>query len=163
MYIPDGMLTEEQRLSKWKSVDERYKKALDAKNDYEEDQRMKLAARNAGYTQEAYHGTNGGNFNEFMWEHTQRADAGWYGRGHYFATRKGEAEMYGKRVISALLNLGKTFNFHNEMRTIDGQEGRGATFDTVAFYINSMHRKSSLKSLAIGKSACTTAAPARGR
>lgn len=98
------------------------------------------AAREAGFIQKAYHGTDSEDFYKFMWEETQRADAGWYGRGHYFATRKGEAEMYGKRVISAVLNLGKTFNFDKEMMTIDGHNGQNVSFNAVAFYINAAEK-----------------------
>lgn len=69
-----------------------------------------------------YHGTNGGDFYTFDWDHTQRADAGFYGRGHYFTTRKGEAEMYGDRVVEAYLKITKPFIFRDEMRTLDGKQ-----------------------------------------
>nr|DAL44566.1 MAG TPA_asm: PolyVal ADP-Ribosyltransferase [Caudoviricetes sp.] len=67
-----------------------------------------------------YHGTNGGEFWEFDWGHTQRADAGWYGRGHYFATGKGEAEAYGSRVLPVYLKIERPFVFEQEMYEYEG-------------------------------------------
>ena len=34
MYIPDGMLTNEQKRAKWEAVDERYQEAINTKKDY---------------------------------------------------------------------------------------------------------------------------------
>lgn len=79
------------------------------------------AAKRAGYTYEVWHGTNGGDFTVFDWGKTQRADAGWYGRGHYFATHKGEAGAYGERVIHSYLRIKKPFNFQNELLDVNGQ------------------------------------------
>ena len=57
MYLPDQMLNSEQERTKWAAIDKRYFKALKAGNDYEAAQRAKLAARNAGYTIKAWHGS----------------------------------------------------------------------------------------------------------
>lgn len=90
-----------------------------------------------------YHGTNGGDFYAFDWNETQRADAGWYGRGHYFARSEGEAKSYGKRVIPVYLRMSNPFNFAKEVYTLDGAKLRGADVkgasvlvDNVAFMIN---------------------------
>ena len=83
-----------------------------------------VVRNNDGSPRVVYHGTNGGDFWEFDWDKTQRADAGWYGRGHYFATSKGEAEMYGKRVLEAYLRIEKPFVFENEMYEYKGTNAR---------------------------------------
>lgn len=57
MYLPDQMLSEEQRLAKWDAIDKRYLDAVKNGKEHEAAQRVKLAARNAGYNTEAYHGS----------------------------------------------------------------------------------------------------------
>lgn len=120
--------------------DAAYMEAVEA-GDMETAQRMvDEAAKAAGYTQKGYHGTNA-DFYEFDWDETQRADAGFYGRGHYFATRKGVAAMYGKRVITAALKNPKPFNFAKEMYTVNGTYlGKGASSNVltkgISFAIN---------------------------
>lgn len=68
-----------------------------------------------------YHGTNQGDFNEFLWEKTQRADGGFYGRGHYFTSNKGMAEMYGKRLVKAYLNITNPFIWDEQVSQYNGQ------------------------------------------
>ena len=58
MYLPDQMLTPEQVKAKWEAVDRRYLKAVSDGKEYEAAQRAKLAARDAGYKQAAFHGTD---------------------------------------------------------------------------------------------------------
>lgn len=108
---------------------------------------VEQAAKESGYKTKAYHGTNGGNFTEFLWDYTQRADAGFYGRGHYFATEKALANQYGKRVIEAYINLGKTFDFGKELLTLDGVKsgvGSNIAFNNIAFMINAAEKFPSL-------------------
>lgn len=98
---------------------------MDAVNrgDMETAQRMvDEAAREAGYPVKAYHGTNQGNFTKFLWDKTQRADGGFYGRGHYFTTSKSMAKMYGSRVVDAFLNVGKTFVWSENVNEYNGQK-----------------------------------------
>ncbi len=83
-----------------------------------------------------YHGTNGGDFNVFDWSRTQRADAGWYGRGFYFATGEGEAKAYGDRVVAAYLKLEKPFVFDKEMHDHNGKKTNGVKAKAIAFMAN---------------------------
>lgn len=64
-----------------------------------------------------YHGTNQGDFNEFDWNETQRADGGFYGRGHYFTSSKGMADIYGKRIIEGYLNIKNPFVWSEEVNS----------------------------------------------
>ena len=70
-----------------------------------------------------YHGTNQGDFTEFLWEKTQRADGGFYGRGHYFTASKGMADLYGKRIVSAYLSAKKPFVWSEEVGKLNGVKG----------------------------------------
>ena len=116
--------------------DSEYMDAVES-GDMETAQKMvEKAAKEAGYTIHAYHGTNGGNFNTFKWDNTQRADGGWYGRGHYFTPYDSMAKMYGDRVINAYLKITKPFNFKNEVYSIDGVKASGVMPNDVAFLIN---------------------------
>lgn len=67
-----------------------------------------------------YHGTDQGDFTEFLWDKTQRADGGFYGRGHYFTSSKGMAEMYGGRVVKAYLNITNPFIWEEEVSRYNG-------------------------------------------
>jgi hypothetical protein len=69
-----------------------------------------------------YHGTNQGDFNTFLWDKTQRADGGFFGRGHYFTSSKGMADLYGKRVIEAYLNIKNPFVWDEQILTYDGEK-----------------------------------------
>ena len=84
-----------------------------------------------------YHGTNSGEFYEFDKKLTGSSnDAGWYGRGFYFAFNKGEAEYYGRRVIECYLNIKNPFFFSEEMQSYDGVESGDVFFDFGSFIIN---------------------------
>jgi hypothetical protein len=63
------------------------------------------AAKKAGYTVKAYHGTNV-KFNEFE----SGKKNGWLGKGIYFSDNKSYAKQNGKRVISAFIDAGKIYN-----------------------------------------------------
>ena len=67
-----------------------------------------------------YHGTKQGEFYTFSWYETQRADGGFYGRGHYFTSSKNMAEMYGDRIVKAYLNITNPFVWDEETLTYNG-------------------------------------------
>lgn len=55
---------------------------------------------------EVYHGTNNGEFTKFNKDYIGSSnDAGWYGKGFYFAFSESEAKTYGNKVIKAYLNI----------------------------------------------------------
>ena len=92
------------------SPDETYLKAVKS-GDIETAQRMvDDAAKKAGYTVRAYHGTSN-EFNTFK----PRTAQGW-GTGVYFASDRESAEEYGPRVVSAYLKIERPFSetFPNE-------------------------------------------------
>lgn len=100
-------------------------KYLDAVNrgDIETAQRMvDEAAKKAGYDTDAYHGTNQGSFTVFDWSKTQRADGGFYGRGHYFTKSENMAKMYGERIIRGKLKLGKTFVWSEQVNSYENKK-----------------------------------------
>ena len=84
-----------------------------------------------------YHGTNNGEFYEFDKNLSGSSnDAGWYGKGFYFAFRKGEAEYYGRRVLECYLNIKKPFVFDDEMQAYDGVTSGDILFDFASFVLN---------------------------
>lgn len=84
-----------------------------------------------------YHGTNNGEFYEFDKKLSGSSnDAGWYGKGFYFAFRKGEAEYYGKRVLECYLNIKNPFVFDDEMQAYDGVTSGDILFDFASFVLN---------------------------
>lgn len=88
-----------------------------------------------------YHGTNSGEFYEFDKKLIGAAnDAGWYGRGFYFAFSEYEAGTYGRRVLKCYLNIKNPFNFSEEMGQYDGVADGDIYFDFASFVIN-MARK----------------------
>ena len=88
-----------------------------------------------------YHGTNSGEFYEFDKKLIGAAnDAGWYGRGFYFAFSEYEAGTYGRRVLKCYLNIKNPFNFSEEMGQYDGVTDGDIYFDFASFVIN-MARK----------------------
>ena len=89
-----------------------------------------------GRLREVYHGTNDGEFTVFDWNETQRTDGGWFGRGFYFTFYKGEARMYGQRVVDAYLNIKNPFVFDEQMLSIDGVKPEGVNATSLAFMIN---------------------------
>lgn len=89
-----------------------------------------------GRLREVYHGTNSGEFTVFDWSETQRTDGGWFGRGFYFTFYQGEARMYGKRVLSAYLNIKNPFVFDEQMYTVEGMKPETTEGSSVAFIIN---------------------------
>lgn len=89
-----------------------------------------------GRLREVYHGTNDGEFTVFDWNETQRTDGGWFGRGFYFTFYKGEARMYGQRVVDAYLNIKNPFVFDEQMLSIDGVKPEGVNATSMAFMIN---------------------------
>ena len=84
-----------------------------------------------------YHGTNNGEFYEFDKNLSGSSnDAGWYGKGFYFAFRKGEAEYYGRRVLECYLNIKNPFVFDDEMQVYDGVTSGDILFDFASFVLN---------------------------
>ncbi len=84
-----------------------------------------------------YHGTNNGEFYEFDKNLSGSSnDAGWYGKGFYFAFRKGEAEYYGRRVLECYLNIKNPFIFDDEMQAYDGVTSGDVLFDFASFVLN---------------------------
>lgn len=83
-----------------------------------------------------YHGTNTGEFYEFDINAGTSNDAGWYGKGFYFAFNKGEAEYYGKRVLKCYLNIKNPFVFDDEMQVYDGVTSGDVNFDFASFVLN---------------------------
>ncbi len=84
-----------------------------------------------------YHGTNNGEFYEFDKNLSGSSnDAGWYGKGFYFAFRKGEAEYYGRRVLECYLNIKNPFVFDDEMQAYDGVTSGDILFDFASFVLN---------------------------
>lgn len=83
-----------------------------------------------------YHGTNQGDFNVFDWDKTQRADGGWYGRGHYFTPYRGGAESYGERIIPAYLNIRNPFYYKEELEYYNGEKPSNVATENVFFMIN---------------------------
>lgn len=122
-YLPDEMLNAEQKTAKWEAISETIKKTND-KNDkhYFEfikngnrDAAKKMvneAAKKAGYSVKAYHGTKG-TFTVFMQGHENRYDTGYLGSGFYFTDKKETAKNYSewkkgngeKAVMESFLNL----------------------------------------------------------
>jgi hypothetical protein len=70
-----------------------------------------------------YHGTNQGDFYEFLWEKTQRADGGFFGRGHYFTASRSMAELYGRRIVKVYLHAKKPFIWSEQINTLNGNRG----------------------------------------
>ena len=83
-----------------------------------------------------YHGTNQGDFYEFLWDKTQRADGGFYGRGHYFTASKGMAELYGKRVLAGYLNIKNPFVWDEQVSSYKGRSIDNVSARNVAVRIN---------------------------
>ena len=115
-YVPDDMLSVEQRESKWEAIAETIKKT-DSKNDkkyaeyiskgnlYAAQQMVVAAAKTAGYTRKLYHGTPS-KFNVFG-----------FGRTGIFTTDNYDmAKTYGENVISLYGKEGAN------VLTIDAQE-----------------------------------------
>lgn len=85
-----------------------------------------------------YHGT-GAEFDTFSHDYlgTASGDVGFFGKGFYFAFRKGEASMYNPtRVIDAFINLKNPFFFIEEMHIYDGMRTNVLGADNVAFVLN---------------------------
>lgn len=131
-YLPDDFLSENQRAIKWEGIaetiqytnnknDERYAKYIRSQNKPALEDMVNTAAKAAEYDYDAYHGTNQGDFRKFDWEKTQRADGGFYGRGHYFTKSKSIAEQYGNRIVKVKLKLGKTFVWSDEVNSYKGK------------------------------------------
>ena len=86
---------------------------------------------------EVYHGTNNGEFTKFNKDYIGSSnDAGWYGKGFYFAFSESEAKTYGNKVIKAYLNIKNPFNFTDEMQTFNGKYTSDVNEDFGAFMIN---------------------------
>ena len=84
-----------------------------------------------------YHGTNNGEFYEFNKKLAGSSnDAGWYGKGFYFAFTKAEAEYYGKRILKCYLNIKNPFIFDSEMQSYDGVTSGDILFDFASFVLN---------------------------
>ena len=110
-YLPDGMLTENQRAAKWEAIAETIKKTNE-KNDkkYAEyiekgnliaaKQMVMEAAKKAGYDYHLYHGTDA-DFTKFdLRKHGGQNGKG-EGYGIYLAANREIAAPYGKNVINS--------------------------------------------------------------
>lgn len=86
--------------------DQAYMDAVES-GDMETAQRMvNEAAKEAGYTIKAYHGTPNAEFTVFDKDRVGKGNDQ-YGAGFYFATSKEAASHYGRRVIDSALNIKK--------------------------------------------------------
>ncbi len=106
-YIPDNMLNEEQKTAKWEGIAEVVKKTAD-KNDKKYTEYIKSgnlraasemvgrAAKAAGYTIKAYHGTSKGGFTWFD-TYAYFSRFGLFGNGAYFTENRDIAEQYTKK------------------------------------------------------------------
>jgi hypothetical protein len=132
-YLSDDMLNEKQKTAKWAEIantikrtndknDKKYLEFIKNGNLNEAAKMVNEAAKKAGYTTDAYHGTNQGNFTVFDWSKTQRADGGFFGRGHYFTKSENVAKMYGARIIKGKLKLGKTFVWNEMVNSYQGKK-----------------------------------------
>lgn len=83
-----------------------------------------------------YHGTNYDRFTTFDYDETGKVDGGFFGRGFYFAFSKGEAEMYGRNVIPAYLNIKNPFVFDEELYLLDGERVDGYDESNAVFIMN---------------------------
>ena len=83
----------------------------------------KYALNEDGTPKVFYHGTNQGEFYEFLWNKTQRADGGFFGRGHYFTASRSMANLYGKRIVEAYLSFKNPFIWSEQIDTRDGNRG----------------------------------------
>jgi hypothetical protein len=91
-----------------------------------------------GKLRRMFHGTKSGKFHVF--DHgmigTASGDTGYFGKGFYFAYTKGEAGMYGRRVLDAYLNIKNPFNFQQELSTLDGMRSHDYNGGRAAFIVN---------------------------
>lgn len=88
-----------------------------------------------GRLREVYHGTNSGEFSVFDWKETQRTDGGWFGRGFYFTFFKGEARIYGQRVLDAYLNIKNPFVFRDELLEYNNMHPQDTDATSLVFMI----------------------------
>lgn len=92
--------------SRRQQTDQAYMDAVES-GDMEAAQRMvDEAAKEAGYTKKAYHGTPNAEFTVFDKDRVGKGNDQ-YGAGFYFATSKEAAAHYGRRVIDSALNIKK--------------------------------------------------------
>jgi len=85
-----------------------------------------------------YHGT-GADFDTFDISYLGAAsgDAGWFGKGFYFAFSENEARMYNdRRIIAAFLNMRNPFDFHENMTTYNGYNSNLYGTGEMAFILN---------------------------
>ena len=111
-YLPD----DEQTII---AADNAYISAVN-RGDMETAQRMvDEAAKEAGYTVKAYHGTDN-NFSVFnrnkIMSNTGKA---FYGTGFYFSTSELDANNYGKKIMPVYLRVGKTLDLDGDSWTYD--------------------------------------------
>ena len=102
-----------------RATDAAYLKAVED-GDMETAQRMvDEAARKAGYTVKAYHGTD----NEFTVFNKNKIGSNtggaFYGNGFYFSTSEHDANNYGKKIMPVYLRVGKTLNLDGSSWTYD--------------------------------------------
>ncbi|MBR2987314.1 MAG: hypothetical protein IKC63_04785 [Clostridia bacterium] len=120
-YIPDDMLSEEQRKTKWKGIaetvektseknDNKYAKYLSAGNIYAARQMIIAAAKANGYTIKVYHGSNA-EFTVFditksrSWDGTPDYDL----PGFYFSESTDESGGYGDTVKEYYIKIEKPY------------------------------------------------------
>jgi len=125
-YIPDDMLSKEQKQIKWEGIaetikytnqknDEKYAKYVSAGNLDAAKQMVIAAAKEAGYTIKAYHGTDADGFSVFdKGKIGDTTGVGILGDGFYFAEKKDVASGYGKNVYSVYLKFENPYRATND-------------------------------------------------
>ena len=106
---------EDIRYSITEADDEAYMDAVED-GDTETAQRMvDEAAKRAGYTVKAYHGTNSENFTVFDTSKIgENTGASFYGRGLYFASDERDASSYGKNLMGVYLKMENPLNLDDD-------------------------------------------------
>lgn len=116
---PSDSVNSKFSISKEKSSDTAYLAAVE-RGDMETAQRMvDEAAKKAGYTVKAYHGTNN-DFTSFSRNKIMsNTGTSFYGHGFYFSTSEFDAKNYGKKVMPVYLRTGNTLNLDGDSWTYD--------------------------------------------
>lgn len=91
-----------------------------------------------GKLRKVYHGTNSDEFNVFDAGFTGMGsgDAGFFGRGFYFAFDKREAQYYGRNIKETYLNIKKPYNFNKELSEYDGKHSMDLNGSRATFVVN---------------------------
>ena len=130
-YIPNDFLTEAQQESKQIAIEEDNERLRGLRDEYYLDavkrgdmaiaQKMiDEAAKKAGYTVLAYHGTDD-EFTVFDKKKIgSKTDYGWFGRGFYFHIDADTSKIYGKNNMGSYLKINKLLDLNTETRDDEG-------------------------------------------